>query len=322
MTLEPDESRRDLIMVVDDDPDIARFVEVNLRLHGFDVVLAGDGEEALELVHQRRPDLAVVDVMMPRLSGLELTRRLRADPMTAVLPIIMLTAKSMTADKVAGLSTGADDYIVKPFDSAELVARISTTLRRNREFREVSPLTGLPGNARVSREIAERVRKGADYAVAYIDIDRFKSVNDVYGFVRGDEFITTLARCLHRAVLAVGDPPAFLGHIGGDDFVVVCTPEQLKPLMEQAIPEFERASDELYDPEDARRGYIEVKDRRGKIQRAALVTLSVGVAFSTGNRRFDDPRQIIAVANEMKAVAKSQPGSFIATDRRLTSPPR
>ncbi|PZM88525.1 MAG: diguanylate cyclase response regulator, partial [Actinobacteria bacterium] len=138
VTLEPDESRRDLIMVVDDDPDIARFVEVNLRLHGFDVVLAGDGEEALELVHQRRPDLAVVDVMMPRLSGLELTRRLRADPMTAVLPIIMLTAKSMTADKVAGLSTGADDYIVKPFDSAELVARISTTLRRNREFREVS----------------------------------------------------------------------------------------------------------------------------------------------------------------------------------------
>ena len=127
--MEPDEPRRDLIMVVDDDPDIARFVEVNLRLHGFDVVLAGDGEEALELIDQRRPDLAVIDLMMPRLGGLELTQRLRADPMTAVLPIIMLTAKSQTVDKVVGLTAGADDYIVKPFDTSELVARVATTTR-------------------------------------------------------------------------------------------------------------------------------------------------------------------------------------------------
>ncbi|SDZ32142.1 response regulator receiver modulated diguanylate cyclase [Micromonospora pattaloongensis] len=318
MTVDPAEERPDLILVVDDDPDIARFVEVNLRLHGFDVVRAKDGQEALELIERQRPDLAVVDLMMPRVDGLELTRRLRADPMTAVLPIIMLTAKGMTVDKVVGLTAGADDYLVKPFDTAELVARVATTLRRTREFREVSPLTGLPGNARVGREITDRVRSGADYAIAYIDIDRFKSVNDVYGFVRGDEFISALARSLHRAVVSVGLPPAFLGHIGGDDFVVVCAPEQMRPLMERAIPDFERSADDLYDPSDAERGYVEVKDRRGNVQKAALVTLSVGVAFSTGERRFSDPREIIAVANEMKSVAKAQWGSFIATDRRLS----
>ena len=142
--------------------------------------------------------------MMPRIDGLELTRRLRANPMTAALPIIMLTAKGMTVDKVIGLTAGADDYMVKPFDTSELVARVESTLRRNQEYREVSPLTGLPGNTRILREITDRVRSGADYAVCYVDIDRFKSVNDVYGFGRGDEFIGALARSLHRAVVAVG----------------------------------------------------------------------------------------------------------------------
>ena len=306
-----------LIMIVDDDEDIARFVGISLKLAGFDVMHARDGQEALELIERARPDLCVVDLMMPRIDGVELTRRLRADPMTAALPIIMLTAKGLTVDKVHGLTAGADDYMVKPFDTSELVARVTSTLRRNREYREVSPLTGLPGNTRIGREITDRVRSGLDYAVGYIDIDRFKSVNDVYGFVRGDEFISALARALHRAVMAAGLPPAFLGHIGGDDFVVVCTPDQMRGLTEQAVNAFEKAADELYDPADAARGYVEVADRRNNIRRADLVTVSIGVALSSGDRRFSDPREIIALANEMKTVAKSQPGSYVAVDRRL-----
>jgi diguanylate cyclase (GGDEF)-like protein len=306
----------ELILVVDDDPDIARFVEVNLKLHGFEVLIANDGEQALELVEQHRPALAVVDLMMPRVDGLELTRRLRADPMTSALPVIMLTAKGMTVDKVVGLSAGADDYLVKPFDTLELIARVRSTLRRNQEFREVSPLTGLPGNTRILREIADRVRTGTDYAVCYLDIDRFKSVNDAYGFARGDDFITTLARSLHRSVVAAGLPPAFLGHVGGDDFVVVCTPEQMRQLTERAILDFEHASDALYDPVDAKRGYLELSDRRGHVRQANLVTISVGVALST-YRRFTDPHEVVSVATEMKSVAKTQPGSYIAVDRRI-----
>jgi diguanylate cyclase (GGDEF)-like protein len=308
-------SAPDLILVVDDDRDIARFVEVNLRLHGFDVLLARDGQHALEVVGQHRPDLAIVDLMMPRVDGLELTRRLRADPMTAPLPIIMLTAKGMTVDKVVGLTAGADDYLVKPFDTLELIARVRSMLRRNQEFREVSPLTGLPGNTRILREIADRLREGADYAVCYIDIDRFKSVNDAYGFVRGDEFISALARSLHRAVLAAGPPPGFLGHVGGDDFSVVCTPEQVRPLTERAVVDFEKAADDLYDPIDASRGYLELTDRRGNVRHVNLVTISIGVARST-HRWFADPREVIAVASEMKTVAKGQPGSYVAVDRR------
>jgi diguanylate cyclase (GGDEF)-like protein len=311
------EEKPDLILVVDDDEDIAGFVAFNLKMHGFEVIRARDGQDALAMIESRRPDLAVVDWMMPAMDGVELTRRLRAEPLTSALPVIMLTARGMTVDKVVGLTAGVDDYLVKPFDTAELIARVSSTLRRNKEFREVSPLTGLPGNARVRREIVERMRAGGDYSVGYIDIDRFKSVNDVYGFDRGDEFITALARSLHRAVATSGRPPVFLGHIGGDDFVFICTPEQVLPLTKRAVTDFEQSADQLYDPEDARRGYIEVPDRRGNKQRAALVTLSIGVAEArAGGRRFTDARVVVAVASEMKKVAKSQPGSYVAIDRR------
>ena len=315
--LDPEEQRPDLILVVDDDQDIASFVAFNLEIQGYEVMRAKDGQEALELLETRRPDLAVIDWMMPRMDGVQLTQRLRAEPLTSALPVIMLTAKSMTIDKVLGLTAGVDDYLVKPFDTAELIARVSSTLRRNKEFREVSPLTGLPGNARVRREIADRMKAGGEYSVGYIDIDRFKSVNDVYGFDRGDEFITTLARSLHRAVSTINRPPIFLGHIGGDDFVFICAPDQVLPLTKRAVTDFEQAADQLYDQVDAQRGYIEVPDRRGNLNRAALVTLSIGVAQATlEGRRFTDPRVVIAVASEMKKVAKSQPGSYVAIDRR------
>ncbi len=311
-------TRSELIVVVDDDVDLARFVEVPLRRQGYDVLLAHDGETALALIGERRPDLAIIDWMMPRLDGLALTRRLRANPLTMPMPIIMLTARGQTAEKVIGLTAGADDYLVKPFDTMELVARVRSTLRRNQEYRQVSPLTGLPGNTRILREIADRVRGGVEYAVCHVDIDRFKSVNDAYGFARGDEFITALAGALHGAVVHVGPPPAFLGHIGGDDFILVCHPDQVRPLTGKAVVDFEAAADVLYDPADAQRGYLEVTMRSGERQRAALVTLSIGVALST-NRPFSDPREAVSVASDMKAVAKKHQGSYVALDRRAAS---
>ncbi|GAA5198836.1 hypothetical protein GCM10023322_73090 [Rugosimonospora acidiphila] len=315
MTAPSDEARKHQILVVDDDLDIARFVEVNLQLQGFDVLVARDGAEALDLVAGGSPDLAIVDLMMPKVDGLELTRRLRANPLTSSMPIIMLTARGLTVDKVLGLTAGADDYLVKPFDTLELVARVNSILRRNQEYREVSPLTGLPGNTRILREISDRVRGGSDYAVCHVDIDRFKSVNDAYGFARGDEFISALARSVQRAVMEVGLPPAFLGHIGGDDFVIVCTPDQIRPLTERAVTDFESTADKLYDPVDSERGYLELTDKKGEVKRARLVTISIGVALST-NHPYADPREVVAAASEMKTVAKTQPGSYVAVDRR------
>jgi diguanylate cyclase (GGDEF)-like protein len=315
MTSIGDSSSRQRIVVVDDDFDIARFIELELTMAGFDVTVAHDGGKALELIAACPPDLVIMDLMMPVLSGVEVTRRLRAGALTSALPIIMLTAKGQTVDKVLGLTAGADDYVVKPFETLELVARVQSTLRRNKEFREVSPLTGLPGNTRILREIDDRMRGNEVFAVCYCDIDGFKAVNDAYGFARGDEFITTLAVKLKCAVRDVGVPPAFLGHVGGDDFVVVCEPSQVLPLTDLAVTEFEAAADLLYDAEDRARGYLSVRSRRDGGKDVGLVTVSIGVAVSS-RRPYADPRELVADASEMKMVAKGQVGSFVAFDRR------
>jgi diguanylate cyclase (GGDEF)-like protein len=303
------------ILVVDDDVDIARFVKMNLEMEGYEVVMAHDGPSALDVVARAQPDLVILDVMMPEMDGVEVTRRLRADATTSALPIIMLTAKGQTVDKVLGLTAGADDYVLKPFDTLELVARVRGTLRRTQEFRDLSPLTGLPGNNRILREIGDRMRRGEDFAVCYCDIDGFKAVNDAYGFARGDEFIATLARTLLLTISEAEDPPPFLGHVGGDDFVVICRPAQIRPLTEKAVAAFESAADELYDDEDRDRGYVSVKSRQEGVRDVGLVTVSVGVALST-RRAYTDPRELVADASEMKTVAKSQPGSYVAVDRR------
>src|SRR4029453_3726433 len=177
------------ILVVDAEPDIARFVGVNPRAAGYDVSVAGDGEEALERASELRPDLVLLDVMMPRLDGFEVAQRLRKNPQTANTSIIMLTAKALSADKVTGRRSGADDYIIKPFDPIELLARVKGTLRRAKEMRNLSPLTGLPGNIRIQEEIERMVREESPFAVLYADLDNFKAYNDHKGFVQGDRLI-------------------------------------------------------------------------------------------------------------------------------------
>lgn len=313
-----------LVLVVDDDADVAGLVAMNLRFERFDVVMAGDARSALVAIERHRPDLVLLDVMMPRVDGFELCRQLRASPLTAALPIIMLTAKDLSADRIQGLAAGADDYVVKPFDVTELVARVKSTLRRNREMRDVSPLTGLPGNTRILEAIAERIvtrrEQGREYAVCYVDLDNFKTVNDVYGFYRGDQMLTAAAGALHSSTLGVPGVPPFLGHIGGDDFLVVCTPDQVRPVTDRAIVLFEQASRLLYDPDDLARGYFEVLDRQGRLRRHGLLTFSIGVAVST-QRHFTDHREVVAAASEMKSVAKQTPGSMVAIDRRRDPEP-
>ena len=303
------------ILVVDDDPDIARFVEVNLRSAGYDVAVAADGEEALEKAGELRPDLVLLDVMMPRIDGFEVAQRLRKNPQTANTSIIMLTAKALSADKVTGLQSGADDYIIKPFDPIELLARVKGTLRRAREMRNLSPLTGLPGNIRIQEEIERQVREEQDFAVLYCDLDNFKAYNDQKGFVRGDRLIQATARIVQDAVVEHSGTEGFVGHVGGDDFVAVVGPEESEPAAKRIAERFDEARAEFYEPADLERGFVRVEDRKGVMQDVPLVAISIGIA-STSKRRFAHYGEAVAVATEMKSFAKREPGSSYAVDRR------
>jgi diguanylate cyclase (GGDEF)-like protein len=303
------------ILVVDDDPDIARFVEVNLRSAGYDVAVASDGEEALEKAAELRPDLVLLDVMMPRIDGFEVAQRLRKNPQTANTSIIMLTAKALSADKVTGLQSGADDYIIKPFDPIELLARVKGTLRRAKEMRNLSPLTGLPGNIRIQEEIERQVREARPFAVLYCDLDNFKTYNDQKGFVRGDRLIQATARIIQDAVVEFDPSEGFVGHVGGDDFVAVVTPDIAEQAAQRICARFDETRSDFYEAEDLERGFIRMEDRKGEMQDVPLVAISVGIA-STARRDFAHYGEAVAVATEMKQFAKRDQGCSYAIDRR------
>ena len=304
------------LLIVDDDRDICRYVEVNLTLEGYEVHVEHDGESAVATALRLQPDLILLDVMMPGLDGYEVCKRLRHDPRTATAAIIMLTAKSMSTDKVLGLTAGADDYIAKPFDPPELMARVGSLLRRSRQMREVSPLTGMPGNFQISFELDQLVNNPtARFAVVYADLDNFKAFNDKYGFLRGDEAIKATARLLSSALSRHPSEPQFAGHIGGDDFVLITSPEMAEPLAADVVDAFDEMAPRLYDDVDRERGYIEVLDRQGDQLRFPVMTISLGVA-TTAHRRIASQWEASAIATEMKVLAKRDAGSAYEIDRR------
>lgn len=305
------------LLVADDDPFIARLLEIELRAAGYDVRVASDGVEAFELAQERSPDLVLADVMMPNMDGFELTRRLRQDPRTATVSIIMLTARGLSADKLEGFAIGADDYIVKPFDTPELLARIRGVLRRAKEMRAQSPLTGLPGNVRIEEEIDGLVERGEAFALLYADLDHFKAYNDHYGFMRGDQAIQTTASLLEEVARDVTGGDAFIGHVGGDDFVLIVSPEKATDVAEAIVARFDQEAPGLYDPDDSERGFVEVANRRGELQRFPLLSISIGIA-STEKRAYAHYAEAVAIATEMKAYTKATAGSSWAIDRRTT----
>jgi len=303
------------VLVVDDDPFIARLLEIELKAAGYEVRVANDGRRALEMARERCPELVLADVMMPNMDGFELTRQLRQDNRTTSVSVIMLTARGLSADKLEGFSVGADDYIVKPFDTPELLARIRGVLCRAKEMRQQSPLTSLPGNVRIEEEIESRVRSGVSFAVLYVDLDHFKAFNDHYGFMRGDEVIQFTAGLIQEVTRGAAGPGAFVGHVGGDDFVVVCDADDGEPLADLIVRRFDAAVPAQYDPEDRQRGAIVLVSRRGEEQRFPFLSVSIGIA-STSERTFSHFAEAVAIATEMMAFTKSTVGSSWAVDRR------
>ncbi len=305
----------DRVLVADDDPDILNVVKINLELDGFEVDTAVDGEDAMQKATSTPPNVIILDIMMPRMDGLTALHRLRSQAGTANIPIILLTARGLPEDRVRGLELGADDYITKPFDITELAARVRAVLRRTQAARDLSPLTGLPGNFKITAEIEDCIREERAFALVHGDLDNFKAFNDHYGFMRGDEVIRFCASSFSEAVESLGMADTFIGHIGGDDFVAIIPPEMSELFAKEVIERFDDGILDLYDTADALRGYIEVIDRRGERYAFPVVSLSLGVA-STHVREIGTQWEASAIAVEMKEFAKKQQGSTYRIDRR------
>ncbi len=303
------------ILVVDDEPDIRDVLKITLEAEKYEVIEAENGEEAIKIVSQKVPDLVLLDYKMPKMDGREVCRRIKKDILLRHLPIIMVTGKGEITDKVDGIDAGADDYIVKPFEPEELLAHIRMILRRTEIDLEANPLTRLPGNISILNDLNQRLASQNPFAVCYVDLDKFKAYNDTYGFEHGDNVIKETARILLRTVKEQGNPDDFVGHIGGDDFVVVTTIPAVDTLCPKIIKDFDKTIRVFYNATDWKNGYIIGHDRQGAERKFPLLSISIGVVTNE-LRKIDHVAQIGEIGAELKAYAKSLKKSNYVVDKR------
>lgn len=303
------------ILVVDDEPDIRDVLSITLTEENYEVIEASDGEEALRLIETKPLNLVLLDYKIPKINGVEVCRRIKNDLLLRHLPIIMVTGKGELGDRVSGIDAGADDYIVKPFEPKELLARIRMILKRSERDLEANPLTRLPGNVSILNELSLCIENKKPFAVCYLDLDKFKAYNDKYGFEHGDEVIRETARMLIRAKQEAGNPEDFIGHIGGDDFVIVTSPKTADNLCRNIISKFEKTVPSFYNETDLKNGFIFAKDRKGLEQKIPLLSISIGVVTNE-LKEITHVAQIGEIGAELKAYAKQLEHSNYIKDKR------
>jgi diguanylate cyclase (GGDEF)-like protein len=306
--------RKEKVLIIDDDPDILDVLELTLS-DTFTVISAKNGKEGLELVKSKAPDLVITDYNMPVMTGPEFCRNLRKDVLLRHLPVIMLTGKGETKDMVTGIESGADDYLVKPFEPETLLARIRMILKRTMRSLDANPLTHLPGNPSIMDELQLRVDSGKIFAVGYVDLDKFKIYNDKYGFEHGDEVIRATARILIDATQSICGTDAFVGHIGGDDFVFICENEKADVVSQKVVEEFDKISPSFYNEEDRKAGFIIGRDRLGQEIKTGFVSISIGIV-SNDVQKITHIAQVGEIGAELKKYAKSVEKSVFVRDQR------
>src|SRR6266567_4539752 len=257
------------ILVVEDEQSIVKLLKETLGFEGYRVTVVLHGEDAVQFALHEMPHLIIIDVMLPSargLSGLDgynVIQCLRSHPKTMHIPIIALSTLDQLLDKIRAYEQDVDGYITKPFDPEELLARVHRQLRRVQQSC-LSPLTGLPGGLQVVRAINYKLSSVEPWSILYLDLDNFKAFNDVYGFLAGNSMILLVGHICQSVVYEEGNTDDFVGHVGGDDFVIVTTPERSHALCLNILTRYRRESALLYRTDDLERGTISGVDRKGR----------------------------------------------------------
>jgi len=286
------------LLIVEDDFDISNMLRIYFDSQGYETIIATRGEEALEICQRRLPNLVILDIVLPDINGYEVCRNLRGNLRTSHIPIIFLTQKDERSDQIAGLELGADDYITKPFDLQLLMLRVEGALRRAGWLSLTSPVTGLPSSKLIEEQLRKIIRRKG-WSVLYIGINYIGDFNDVYGFVAGDDVLRFTAMLLAEVVDDVGAGSEFIGHVGGDDFIIIGTPEAASQLRGRMAHRFNEEVETFYNFKDRERGYIEVDDGAGKVQKVPLMSLAVGLIHHD-TAPFADIREITEIAAEAR----------------------
>lgn len=300
---------REKVLVVDDSRLHRTLAADILAKSGYATVQAENGLRALDLVNSESPDLVVLDALMPGLDGLDVMRRLKDDPFTHHIPVLILSSQEAKPSQIQLLRDGADGYLAKPFQSEELVTNVAALLRRSYQS---NPLTKLPAAPYLHRQINARLAQNQPTAVIYADIDHFRPFNQTYGHTAGDQVLLQVA---HLLVETLPSRSAFVAHLGSDDFIAVLAPDAAETFAQTIVDRFRVLRDQFYEPEDVVRKQILVEGRRGEQRPAPLMTLSAALV-SNDRRALINYIQVSDLLAEVMRYLKAQGGGNWARDRR------
>ncbi len=301
------------LLFADDNEDMRHMVRDLLESSGYEIGLAADGHSALAAVSEREPDLLILDLNMPGLSGYEVCRAVKRNPGTARVPILMLTAQGAVEQKIEGFEAGADDYLPKPFDARELRARVTALLRLVRRESDRNPTSGLPGGQAIDEELARRVAQRAPFAVCYIDLDNFKAFADYFGFAVADDVIRDTGQAIRRAVAESGVSTDFVGHIGGDDFLVITGVDRAEAVATECSRRFREVVGRAVGADVVKTGTFRAADRDGTVRDMSVARLSAAILIV-------DPATWVSIqhlgarAAEVKRHAKARGAGTILVD--------
>ncbi|MEW5951245.1 MAG: response regulator [Elusimicrobia bacterium] len=305
------------IIVVDDDPNLGLLVSALFKNFNYEIITFFTGAELTDYLSSNKPDLILLDLKLPDANGFELCRKLRETPYISDIPIIIISGVSEVDSRVNLIETGADDYISKPFDVRELRARVNRILKRKKIDTSLNPLTALPGSPAIEEFIRKKTAENSPYGFAYIDADNFKAYNDVYGYSKGDEVIKEISKILIESAKKYSPEDYLVGHIGGDDFVLICKPEKIEDAVKEALKNFDSKIREFYSKEDIKTGFIKTLDRQNNLKTFPIMTLSAALVIPTKPVHY---AKIVENAFEIKRYLKSfkdKKESYYHKDRRI-----
>jgi diguanylate cyclase (GGDEF)-like protein len=286
------------LLVVEDDIDIGNMLKIYFSGMQFDVDVAVRGSDALDRTKQVLPHLIVLDIMLPDIDGYEVCRTLRTNMRTSHIPVIFLTQKDERSDKLQGLELGADDYITKPFDIEELKLRVQGAIRRSERESLTDPRSGLPAGRLIEDQLRRIIRQNG-WALLDARVNNFDSFKDVYGFVAGDDVLRFTAMLIGEVVDELGTTSDFIGHAGGDNFIVITKETKAEAIKARLKERFDNEVQTHYNFMDRQQGFVQAPTNDGTTVKVPFMTMSVGIV-SPSMQSFSDIREITELAAEAR----------------------
>jgi diguanylate cyclase (GGDEF)-like protein len=304
------------ILFITRDAALTEIIKYLLKDLRYNVSLFGAIQYALDSIYTSMPNLLIVDIMENDAKTITSLNTLKDDPIFKQLPVLAIFPDAFVIPDWNAIFV--EDYVRKSLLEKELSERVRLTILRSERIVEINPLTRLPGNISITRQIQEKLDRAEEFALCYADIDHFKPFNDKYGFLRGDDVLRIAGRLIMNIVKNKQPNDSFVGHIGGDDFVFIMKPELVEETVLEIIKTFDSIIPTLYNQEDRENGYIGGLDRQGNASQFPIVRLSVGIT-DTLSREFEHFGEVTEAASEMKCYAKQSKVCRYHWDKRRPS---